>query len=112
MSATAALAIVMASWLAIGVVTGATMGRRGHDGFTWMLLGATLGPLVVPLALSTQHRSGPTRRPTVREGPRASRRAPRRRQRALRAVAAWLTPWTSRAGLGQLSLVAGALVAG
>lgn len=65
MSATTALAIVMVAWLACGVVTGTAMGRRGHDAFTWLLLGATLGPLVVPLALSTHRRTGPTQRPVT-----------------------------------------------
>ena len=69
MSATTALAIVMVAWLAIGVVTGIAMGRRGHDAFTWLLLGATLGPLVVPLALSTHRRTGPTARPVTRGRP-------------------------------------------
>ena len=72
MSATTALAIVMVAWLAIGVVTGTAMGRRGHDGFTWLLLGATLGPLVVPLALSTHRRTRPTPHPLVRGRPRKS----------------------------------------
>jgi hypothetical protein len=72
MSATTALALVMAAWLAIGVVSGITMGRRGHDGFTWMLLGATLGPLVIPLALSTQRRTGPTTPPAARGQPQRS----------------------------------------
>ncbi len=65
MSATTALAIVMVAWLAVGVVTGIAMGRRGHDAFTWLLLGATLGPLVVPLALSTHRRTGPTPHPVA-----------------------------------------------
>lgn len=69
MSATTALAIVMIGWLVIGVVTGLTMGRRGHEGFTWLVLGATLGPLVVPLALSTNRRTGPSRRPVTRRHP-------------------------------------------
>jgi hypothetical protein len=69
MSATTALAIVMVAWLAIGVVTGIAMGRRGHDGFTWLVLGATLGPLVVPLALSTHRRTGPSLRPVAQGWP-------------------------------------------
>ena len=75
MSATAALAVVMAAWLAIGVVTGRAMGRRGHDGFTWMILGATLGPLVVALALSAWRRAGPSTRPAA-GGRRAWPRSP------------------------------------
>jgi hypothetical protein len=106
MTATTALALVMAAWLAIGVVSGITMGRRGHDGFTWMLLGATLGPLVVPLALSTQRRTGPSKHPAARSWPQASRRRPRRRRRSPRMAAAWLFRWIAPAGIGRLSLVA------
>jgi hypothetical protein len=105
MSATTALAFVMAAWLAIGVVSGITMGRRGHDGFTWMLLGATLGPLVVPLALSTQRCAGPTRPPTAQGWPQESHQRPRRRRRAPPA-AARPPPWISRVGIGWLNLVA------
>ena len=36
-------------WLAIGVVTGVIMARRGHDFRTWFGLGAISGPLVVRL---------------------------------------------------------------
>jgi hypothetical protein len=53
MSATTALALVMLIWSLIGVATGRIMDRRGHDRFTWWLLGTVLGPLVVPLALVT-----------------------------------------------------------
>ena len=53
MSATTALAIVMLIWSLIGAATARIMGRRGHDRFTWWLLGTVLGPLVVPLALVT-----------------------------------------------------------
>jgi hypothetical protein len=61
----------MVVWLMIGVASGITMGRRGHDAFTWMVLGATLGPLVVPLALSTQRRHGSAARPVTREWPQS-----------------------------------------
>jgi hypothetical protein len=53
MSATAALAIVMVIWSLIGTATAIIMGRRGHDRFTWWVLGTVLGPLVAPLALVT-----------------------------------------------------------
>jgi hypothetical protein len=76
MSATRALALVMLAWLAIGVMTGIAMGRRGHDRFTWTVLGATLGPLAVPLALSTQRRTGPTVGPAARAWPPESSRDP------------------------------------
>jgi hypothetical protein len=82
MSATTALAVVMAAWLAIGVVTAIAMDRRGHDAFTWMLLGAILGPLVVPLALSAQRRTGATTRPAGGGRAQESGRHARRRRRA------------------------------
>jgi uncharacterized SAM-binding protein YcdF (DUF218 family) len=52
MSATSALLWVLALWLAIGVVAGLVMGRRGHDPFEWLLLGAMLGPLALPVAVA------------------------------------------------------------
>jgi hypothetical protein len=69
-SATTALAIVMASWLAIGVVTGSIMGWGGHDWFTWWLLGVVLGRLVIPLAVALGGRGGGgTRRLVLRGRP-------------------------------------------
>jgi hypothetical protein len=58
----------MAAWLAIGVMTGLVMRRRGQDWFTWWLLGTVLGPLVIPLAMSSRAGAGggarrPVRRP-------------------------------------------------
>ncbi len=108
MSATAALAVVMAAWLAIGVVSGISMGRRGHDAFTWMLLGATLGPLVVPLALSTHRRTGPRMRRAARGWPPGYRQRPSRR-RSARVLTAWRLRWIARAGTGRFSLVAARL---
>jgi len=43
--------IVAAVFLLIGVVTAVTMGRRGHDPWTWGVLGALFGPLVIPLVV-------------------------------------------------------------
>lgn len=56
MSASAILLIILLAWLAIGVVASIVMGRRGHAPFTWGILGALLGPLVIPLAVESIHR--------------------------------------------------------
>ncbi len=106
MSATAALAFVMATWLAIGVVTGMAMGRRDHDGFTWLLLGATLGPLVVPLALSTRRRTGPTTGVAARAWPPEPVRDPPQGRRTPRVAAAWLLRWIAQIHSARVSLIA------
>jgi nucleotide-binding universal stress UspA family protein len=51
MSATAALFIVLVVWVTIGIVASILMGRRGHNPQAWLVLGAILGPLIVPVAL-------------------------------------------------------------
>lgn len=43
--------IIAGSWALVGVAASIVMGRRGHSPFTWLLLGAILGPLAIPLAL-------------------------------------------------------------
>jgi hypothetical protein len=105
MSATRALALAMLAWLAIGVLTGIAMGRRGHDRFTWTILGATLGPLALPLAVSTQRRTGATVGPPAQAWPPASRRdsGP---GRSPRVAAAWLLGWIDRIHSARVGLVA------
>lgn len=49
MSATT-LFLVLAGWLAIGLVLSIVLGRRGHDRFSWFVLGTLLGPLAVAFA--------------------------------------------------------------
>ena len=51
MSFTTAGFIVLGVWVLIGITTSFVMGRRGHQLFSWGLLGAVFGPLVLPLAL-------------------------------------------------------------
>ena len=51
MSFTTFLLAVACLWLFTGLGAGVVLGRRGHDPFTWGLLGAVLGPIVVPLAV-------------------------------------------------------------
>jgi nucleotide-binding universal stress UspA family protein len=52
MSPTAFLFSLFAVWIVVGVISALVMGRRGHAPFNWLVLGAVLGPLVVPVALS------------------------------------------------------------
>jgi nucleotide-binding universal stress UspA family protein len=54
MLATSALLWVLVLWLAMGLGAGLVMGRRGHDPFGWLLLGAIGGPLVLPWALASE----------------------------------------------------------
>ncbi len=105
MSATAALAFVMATWVAIGVVTGRAMSRRGHDGFTWLVLGASLGPLVVPLALSTWRHPGPTSGAAAGTRREPGRRPPHGRP-SPRVAAAWLLRWIDQIHSARVSLIA------
>jgi nucleotide-binding universal stress UspA family protein len=45
------LLLVAAVWAAIGMAAAIVMGRRGHNPFAWLILGATLGPLCIPVAM-------------------------------------------------------------
>ena len=56
MSATAVLFALLCAWLVIGIVSCFVMTRRGHDPWSWGVLGALLGPLVIPLALAAIRR--------------------------------------------------------
>jgi hypothetical protein len=51
-SATAFLFSVFVLWVVIGVVSAFVMGRRGHAPYPWLVLGALLGPFVIPVALA------------------------------------------------------------
>jgi nucleotide-binding universal stress UspA family protein len=42
---------VVAAWSAIGLVLSIVMGRRGHNGFGWLVMGALLGPLGIVMAV-------------------------------------------------------------
>lgn len=46
-----AVLVIGFTWLTIGAVLWVVMGRRGHFGFGWGILGAMLGPLAVVAAL-------------------------------------------------------------
>lgn len=41
---------VAGAWLAIGLALSLAMGCRGHDRFSWLVLGTTMGPVALALA--------------------------------------------------------------
>jgi nucleotide-binding universal stress UspA family protein len=43
--------LVAVIWLATGVLLSIVMGRRGHNGFGWLVMGTLLGPFGVALAV-------------------------------------------------------------
>jgi nucleotide-binding universal stress UspA family protein len=55
MSQLTVVAVIAAVWLAIGLVLWLTMGRRGHDGLSWLLIGTLMGPVGILLALDAAH---------------------------------------------------------
>jgi nucleotide-binding universal stress UspA family protein len=65
---TSALAVVIAVWLVVGLLTGVAMGRRGHSWFGWTVIGCGLGPLVIPVALASVGRLGDTSATPVSPG--------------------------------------------
>jgi hypothetical protein len=58
------MTVLLAAWLATGIVAGIVMGYRRHDRFPWWLLGVAFGPLLVPLALGVERREELTGRAT------------------------------------------------
>ncbi len=60
MSGSQVVLVVAVVWVAIGITLSLVLGRRGHNGFGWLVLGTVLGPLAVALALSSL---GNTERP-------------------------------------------------
>jgi nucleotide-binding universal stress UspA family protein len=52
-SATQFLILVVVAWIAIGLVAGYVMARRGHQPLAWWALGAVFGPLVLVLAIDS-----------------------------------------------------------
>ena len=50
--------VIAAGWLTIGAIAVAVMHRRGHDTFAWAVLFLCMGPLAIPLAVSS-HRHRP-----------------------------------------------------
>jgi nucleotide-binding universal stress UspA family protein len=44
--------LVFVAWVALGLVVGWVMGRRGFEPYTWTLLGVVLGPIAVVIAVA------------------------------------------------------------
>ena len=57
---------VAAVWLAVGLTLSLVMGRRGHDAFSWLILGTLFGPLGAVFAFEA--RSEERRRPELVAG--------------------------------------------
>lgn len=64
-----ALFLVLAGWLAIGLVLSIVLGRRGHDRFSWFVLGTLLGPLAVAFAAVAWHQSEQLQQKTIVASP-------------------------------------------
>ena len=45
MSYSTVVLVMAASWLSVGLTLSLIMGRRGHDAFSWLVLGTLFGPL-------------------------------------------------------------------
>lgn len=52
MSGSTMLLFAVPTWIAIGLVLAFVLGRRGHDSFSWFVIGAMLGPLGIALAIT------------------------------------------------------------
>ena len=59
MSGPVLIIVIGAVWLTIGLVLSLVLGRRGHDGFTWLVIGTLLGPLALLLALDAVQNGEP-----------------------------------------------------
>ena len=55
MSPTTAMVIAVAIWVTIGLVTALYMGRRGHNAWSWAILGVAFGPLLAPVTVSLRN---------------------------------------------------------
>ena len=53
------LLFIAAGWLGLGVVAVVVMHHRGHDTFAWAVLFIVLGPLALPLAVSSDRHRPP-----------------------------------------------------
>lgn len=63
---TVAVIVVAFAWLTIGMVLSVVMGRRGHFGLGWGVLGAMLGPLAIVAALVSVRLEGEEESPSTR----------------------------------------------
>ncbi len=68
MTPTGALALFAATWIAIGFGTAYFMVKKGHDIFTWWYMGAVLGPLAIPMAVTKSRQRGTVEPAQIRSG--------------------------------------------
>lgn len=54
MSTEQLVVIIAVAWIAIGLALSVLMGRRGHEAFSWFVLGSLLGPLAIALAVDAR----------------------------------------------------------
>jgi len=66
--------LVAAGWLSIGLGLSLVMGRRGHDAFSWLILGTLFGPLGADFAFEA--RGEENTRPELVAARRSSGRGP------------------------------------
>ncbi len=59
MSYSTLVIVVAAGWLAVGLVLSLVMGRRGHDAFSWLVLGTLFGPLGLVFAFEARSEERP-----------------------------------------------------
>lgn len=52
MDGTTALALIAGLWVTTGFLLGYSMRTRGHNFWAWFAVGATIGPLAIPLAIA------------------------------------------------------------
>ncbi len=60
MSGPVVVIVIGAVWLTIGLVLSLVLGRRGHDGFAWLVVGTLLGPLALLLAVDAVQNGEPS----------------------------------------------------
>jgi nucleotide-binding universal stress UspA family protein len=60
--------LIVGAWVVIGLTLAVVMGRRGHDRFRWLVVGAVLGPLAIVLAIDSSRYAEWMRPEIVAEG--------------------------------------------
>ena len=68
---TTLLLVALAAWLAIGLGLSFVLGRRGHDPFSWFVLGALLGPVAVAFAFYAWRHEEPRESEVIAASPLA-----------------------------------------
>lgn len=97
----AAVLLVFVAWVAVGLVLGWVMGRRGFEPYTWTLLGVILGPIAVAVAIAWLVRPPAWEPELLRVG------EGRRRAGALDVLVAWDGSAEARAALRAVESLAG-----